>query len=374
MRKLYEPFVRTGKPILVMDPAVGGAHEVRGQRHARDAHLVHERDRELLRPGGRGRAAGAHGHGHGQPDRLVLPVPRGGLRRVLLPEGREGAHPHGRRRPTFACTWSRPWSARTRSRRPCSCPRVAAHLGGLAGKTVAVWGLAFKPRTDDMREAPAIAIIEGLLAGGAAVRAYDPKAEEQARRVFGDRVTLCGRAYEAVDRRRRARGGHGVERVPRAGLREDPRADAAPGDLRRPQHLQPRRPARPRLPLRGDRPAVTAPGEDRPAAHAARRPAPERRDARLQRAGHRRGDRGPGARGAPADRARRGRRRLDRRHPGDPRSGSPGSAASGSSSRSGTGARARRCGGGSPRRRATSSSSRTPTSSTARRSTRTSST
>lgn len=77
-------------------------------------------------------------------------------------------------------------------------PRVAAHLGGLAGKTVAVWGLAFKPRTDDMREAPAIAVIEGLLAGGAAVRAYDPKAEEQARRAFGDRVTLCGRAYEAV--------------------------------------------------------------------------------------------------------------------------------------------------------------------------------
>jgi len=76
--------------------------------------------------------------------------------------------------------------------------RVAAHLGGLRGKTVAVWGLAFKPRTDDMREAPAIAIVEGLLAGGAAVRAYDPKAEDQARRVFGDRISLCARAYEAV--------------------------------------------------------------------------------------------------------------------------------------------------------------------------------
>jgi UDPglucose 6-dehydrogenase len=76
--------------------------------------------------------------------------------------------------------------------------RVEKHLGGLAGKTVAVWGLAFKPRTDDMREAPAIAVIEGLLAGGAAVMAYDPKAEEQARRVFGNRVSLCARAYEAV--------------------------------------------------------------------------------------------------------------------------------------------------------------------------------
>jgi len=77
-------------------------------------------------------------------------------------------------------------------------PRVAAHLGGLAGKTVAVWGLAFKPKTDDMREAPAIAVIEGLVAGGAAVRAYDPKAEDQARLAFGSRVTICGRAYEAL--------------------------------------------------------------------------------------------------------------------------------------------------------------------------------
>jgi UDPglucose 6-dehydrogenase len=77
-------------------------------------------------------------------------------------------------------------------------PRIAAHLGGLAGRVVAVWGLAFKPRTDDMREAPAIAVIEGLLGGGATVRAYDPKAEEQARRVFGSRITLCARAYEAV--------------------------------------------------------------------------------------------------------------------------------------------------------------------------------
>jgi UDPglucose 6-dehydrogenase len=77
-------------------------------------------------------------------------------------------------------------------------PRIAAHLGGVDGKVVAVWGLAFKPRTDDMREAPAIAVIEGLLAGGAEVRAYDPKAREWARRLFGDRITVCSRAYEAA--------------------------------------------------------------------------------------------------------------------------------------------------------------------------------
>src|SRR6267154_4543338 len=76
--------------------------------------------------------------------------------------------------------------------------KMLAHFGSLEGKTIAVWGLAFKPRTDDMREAPAIVIIEGLLAEGALVRAYDPEATETARRVFGDRVTFCDKSYDAL--------------------------------------------------------------------------------------------------------------------------------------------------------------------------------
>jgi UDPglucose 6-dehydrogenase len=78
-------------------------------------------------------------------------------------------------------------------------PRIEKHLGGLRGRAVAVWGLAFKPKTDDMREAPALTLIEGLLAGGAAVRVYDPKAMSQARRVLGDRVAWCARSYDAVE-------------------------------------------------------------------------------------------------------------------------------------------------------------------------------
>jgi UDPglucose 6-dehydrogenase len=61
-----------------------------------------------------------------------------------------------------------------------------------------VWGLAFKPKTDDMREAPAITIIERLLAKGAQVRAFDPEANHTARRIFGDRITLCDRSYDAL--------------------------------------------------------------------------------------------------------------------------------------------------------------------------------
>ena len=76
--------------------------------------------------------------------------------------------------------------------------KMQAHFGDLAGRTIALWGLAFKPRTDDMREAPAITIVEKLLALGATVRAYDPEAMETARRVFGDRITYCQHGYDAL--------------------------------------------------------------------------------------------------------------------------------------------------------------------------------
>jgi UDPglucose 6-dehydrogenase len=78
-------------------------------------------------------------------------------------------------------------------------PRIERKLGDLRDKLVGVWGLAFKPKTDDMREAPALTIIEGLLDKGARVKVYDPKAMAQAKRVLGDRVTWCARGYEAVE-------------------------------------------------------------------------------------------------------------------------------------------------------------------------------
>jgi UDPglucose 6-dehydrogenase len=70
----------------------------------------------------------------------------------------------------------------------------------LRGKCFAVWGLAFKPNTDDMREAPALVIIRSLLAAGATVRAYDPVAMKEARHMLGNApgVTLCDAAYDAI--------------------------------------------------------------------------------------------------------------------------------------------------------------------------------
>ena len=76
--------------------------------------------------------------------------------------------------------------------------KVTAHFGTLKGKRIGVWGLAFKPRTDDMREAPAIPIVEGLLAGGAKVQAYDPQATGTAQRIFRSRIGFAENSYEAV--------------------------------------------------------------------------------------------------------------------------------------------------------------------------------
>ena len=78
--------------------------------------------------------------------------------------------------------------------------RLTGRLGDdLSGKRVAVWGLAFKPNTDDMREAPSIVTIEGLLARGASVSAHDPVAVDEAMRHFGDRIDYARTNYEALD-------------------------------------------------------------------------------------------------------------------------------------------------------------------------------
>jgi UDPglucose 6-dehydrogenase len=71
--------------------------------------------------------------------------------------------------------------------------------GDLKGRTFAMWGLAFKPQTDDMRDAPSRVIIKLLLEAGAKVKAYDPIAKETAKAVFGASITYCEEAYEALE-------------------------------------------------------------------------------------------------------------------------------------------------------------------------------
>jgi UDPglucose 6-dehydrogenase len=197
MRQLYEPFVRTGKPILVMDPASAeitkyAANAMLATRISFMNEIANYCDRvgadvRQVRLGmGTDARIGASflfpGVGYGGS---CFPKDV----KALIRMGQDGG---------VALNVIEAVEKTNESQKSILVPRIEAHLGALAGKRIAVWGLAFKPRTDDMREAPAIAIIERLLAAGASVAAYDPKAEEQARRVFGDRIGFCGRAYEAV--------------------------------------------------------------------------------------------------------------------------------------------------------------------------------
>ncbi|MEO1246002.1 MAG: UDP-glucose/GDP-mannose dehydrogenase family protein [Pseudomonadota bacterium] len=80
--------------------------------------------------------------------------------------------------------------------------KIHRHYDGkLDGKTIALWGLSFKPRTDDMREAPSRVLMEALWNAGATVRAYDPEAMDEARRIYPDQagLTLCDAAYDTLE-------------------------------------------------------------------------------------------------------------------------------------------------------------------------------
>ena len=197
MRKLYEPFVRTGKPILVMDPASAEL-----SKYAANAMLAARISfmNEIANYCDRVGADVRHVRmGMGTDSRIgssfLFPgVGYGGSCfpkdvKALIRMGQDAG---------VTLNVVEATERTNQGQKAVLVPRVSAHLGGLAGKHIAIWGLAFKPRTDDMREAPAISVIEALLAGGATVAAYDPKAETSARAIFGDRVAFCGRAYEAV--------------------------------------------------------------------------------------------------------------------------------------------------------------------------------
>ena len=77
--------------------------------------------------------------------------------------------------------------------------KLKAELGDLRGMVICVWGLAYKPETDDMREAPALVVIDQLLEAGAQVKAFDPVAMSECRRRIGDTITYCKDMYEAAE-------------------------------------------------------------------------------------------------------------------------------------------------------------------------------
>ena len=265
MRQLYEPFVRTGKPILVMDHA--SAELTKYAANAMLATRISFMNEIANSATAWARTCARCAWAWARDTRIgasfLFPGRR--LRRLLLPEGRQGPHPDGQGGRASSSSVVEAVDRTNEDQKRILVPRIAAHLGGLAGKMIAVWGLAFKPRTDDMREAPAIAIIEGLLARrrhGARLR---PEGQGAGAPPAGrPRASSAIAALRGRGGRGRARGGHGVERVPRAGLRARSRRSCAHPPIFDGRNIyDPQSPAGAGLPLRGDRPAVTALGAPR---------------------------------------------------------------------------------------------------------------
>jgi UDPglucose 6-dehydrogenase len=197
MKELYAPFTRTGAPILMMDTASAelskyAANSILASRisfmneMANVCELMGADVDQVRKAIGSDRRIGASflfpGVGYGGS---CFPKDVKALLKSSLDKGYE-----------FRIL-SAVEAANDAQKLRLVC-KMQAHFGDIRGKTIALWGLAFKPRTDDMREAPAITIIDRLLELGATVRAYDPEATETARRLFDSRITLCEKSYDAL--------------------------------------------------------------------------------------------------------------------------------------------------------------------------------
>lgn len=199
MRELYEPFCRTGAPIIEMDNASAemtkyAANALLATRISFMNEIANlcERvgaDVDFVRKGvGHDRRLGHH---------FLFPgVGYGGS---CFPKDVQAivhtAHAAGMKFPLLNAVEEVNDAQKQRL-----VEKIVEQFGeDLKGRKFAIWGLAFKPKTDDMREAPSIVIIEGLLKRGAVVAAHDPEAEHTARAVFGDRITYHRVNYDALD-------------------------------------------------------------------------------------------------------------------------------------------------------------------------------
>ncbi|MGH7461052.1 MAG: UDP-glucose dehydrogenase family protein [Longimicrobiales bacterium] len=200
LRELYEPFVRTGKPILFMDIA---SAEI--TKYAANAMLATRisfmnmiarlctrvgADVDLVRRGigtdsRIGNAFLFAGAGYGGS---CFPKDVQALIRTLHEYDVDA---------TMLEATERVNEAQKRLLLDYADQRFGRDLGNRA---LAVWGLSFKPETDDLREAPALTVVEGLLERGASVRVNDPEAMTAARQHFGERVTYCTNNYDTLDR------------------------------------------------------------------------------------------------------------------------------------------------------------------------------
>ena len=199
MKELYAPFVRTGKPILVMD--IASAEMTKYAANAMLATKISFMNDIANLCEKLGVDISQVRQGIGSDSRIGYPFifPGAGYGGSCFPKDVQALVKMGEQN-SYHLQILEAVEAVNQRQKKVLFNKLKNRFGAeLKTKTIAVWGLAFKPNTDDMREAPAIVLIENLLAEGAKVRAYDPEAMKEAHKVFGDRIAYGKKVYEILD-------------------------------------------------------------------------------------------------------------------------------------------------------------------------------
>jgi UDPglucose 6-dehydrogenase len=200
MAELYAPFVRTGKPIIFMD--IPSAEMTKYAANAMLATRISFMNEIAYLCEKVGADVDHVRKGIGSDNRIgasfLFPGP--GYGGSCFPKDVKALLRTAKERGAPLCVLDAVEAANERQKHRLF-EKLQHALAGeeVEGARVAVWGLAFKPQTDDMREAPSLTLIEDLLAAGATVVAHDPVAMEEAKRRLGDRIEYAATNYDAID-------------------------------------------------------------------------------------------------------------------------------------------------------------------------------
>ena len=198
MRRLYEPFVRSGNPIIFMDVRSAEMTKYAANSYLATRISFMNEIANLCEKAGADVDAVRKGMGSDTRIGKRFLFPGVGYGGSCFPKDVQAlAHTAGEHDYDFRIL--KAVMAVNTDQRFRIADKLEDYFGDdLKGKTIALWGLAFKPNTDDIREAPALYTIDRLLAAGANVRAFDPEAMENVKALYGDKVTFCEDQYDAL--------------------------------------------------------------------------------------------------------------------------------------------------------------------------------
>lgn len=199
LRELYAPFVRTGNPIIEMDNTSAEVTKYAANAMLATRISFMNQIAELCESVGADVKQVREGVGSDERIGSAFLFPGPGYGGSCFPKDVDALIHYGETQGVALTIVQAVQEANVRQKKRMFAKLERALSGEISGKTIAVWGLAFKAETDDMRESPAIDLIESLLAAGATVQTFDPQAMDKARGIFGDSVRYASDQYQAIE-------------------------------------------------------------------------------------------------------------------------------------------------------------------------------